>query len=493
MARFDRSEILKKAEELGRKAKAAGKAGVDKLKGGAKATVEEVKLKTGSAAGRANENLKSGTRPKFTNQRSNTGPTPEPKGGRVVNDTTKLSNKVGRGLKFAGRVASRASGPLAAGFAGFEAGQAIVGSDFGKRQLRDFNIGGLGELDISGNPTIDALNAPGLTRPPTDSGGFFSTDARSLNPNRFVEELDQGQNGSGSLTRDQLLRGEQFNPDEPNVPLGDSRLRTEGRTFATTADEQDPEAPVNEQDPNNKRVSLREALTGFERTDNALGDALALKTRLGLAGEFNKGLNTRNQFGLDQKKFGLEQDEFGETKRQNDFDNAIDLHSAQLDEATLAGTISQAAADGRKNENKVLMDALGNADTTQQKTDITFTQARKDNFDPESLAVQTMFSVVMREVAAEEDSAVGKIFNAIMPGFLGGGDPFSSIADSFDGTAPLLDADSMSAFSIQDGGLFAVKEEGGPPSFVINLSDLPDTSSQFLQSVFARRKQSLRQ
>lgn len=485
------------AGELGRKGFEAGKSALGRGAAAGAEKIDDVNRARGPAAGRANERAASGERRDFTGRKSNSpGASREPAGGRVVNDTTKLSNKVGKGLKFAGRFASRAFAPVAVGATALEAGiaggKAIVGSDFGKRQLRDANIGGLGDLDPFGNPTIDALDAPDMVRPPTDSGGFFSTDARSLNPNRFVEDLDQGPASlnTSPLSRDQLLTGQQFDPNKPNVPLGGPA--TEGRTFDTEASAGAPaQAESPGQDPNNKRLSLKDALAGFSRTDNALGDAMALNSRLGLAGAFNKGLGDRNKFGLDERKFGLDERKQDETERQNDFSNAIDLNTANLENLAAQGDISEAEAVTRVRENTVFKNLLDNAGTPEAKRDVAFTQARKTGFDLESAAGQTMLSIAMRELQGEEDSGFGKFLNAITPGV---SDPFGSVFDSADGPAPLLGADTLKDFTIKDGAIYADKEGKGVQSYMLQISDLPDTTGQFLKSVIGRqtKKKTLR-
>lgn len=484
------------ARRLGEASKRGFEAGKSALGRGAAAgaeKIEDVKRARGPAADRVNERIKTGgERPKFTGRTSNAGPAPEPPGGRVVNDTTKLSSKVGRGLKTAGRFAARASLPVSAGLAGFEAGQAIVGSKFGRSNLHQADINAGRVSDITGLSNTETLDEPDQVRPQGDSGGFFSTDARSLNPNRFVEDLDQGPPSlnSPALTRDQLLTGQQFDPNKPNVPLGDTT--TEGRTFDTEASAGAPaQAESPGQDPNNKRLSLKDALAGFSRTDNALGDAMALNSRLGLAGSFNKGLGDRNKFGLDERKFGLDERKQDETERQNDFSNAIDLNTANLENLAAQGDISEAEAVTRVRENTVFKNLLDNAGTPEAKKDVAFTQARKTGFDLESAAGQTMLSIAMRELQGEEDSGFGKFLNAITPGV---SDPFGSITDSADGPAPLLGADTLKDFTIKDGAIYADKEGKGVQSYMLQISDLPDTTGQFLKSVIGRqtKKKTLR-
>lgn len=315
------------------------------------------------------------------------------------------------------------------------------------------------------------LRSP-LARPADEEGGFFTNADGTRRFADTEQAVNQSQTSADFVPSDKRI-------PENTDPNTDQEVTADAGGAGSTGGP--PALPstgaAGERDDGRRRVSLRDALAGFERSDNPLADAAKLQARLGLA----SGNNTSLQNTL----------EFEEEQRQSDFDNAIDLHGAQIDELTARGTISAAEADARKAENVVFQDLLGNVDKDQSlsdsqkaqaKKDITFQQARL-NPDPESAAVQTAFSIIFREIAAEEDSGFGKFLNAITPGV---SDPFSSIFDAADGKAPLLDAETIGLFSIVDGQLKADKGDG-VQSHVLSLSDLPDTSAQFLQEVLGRR------
>jgi len=438
----------------------------------------------GGPASRANEKIRvrqntvgpdrpTGSNTGTTSNRVNR-PTSAPEPPRVKGSPLKNAFRTG------GRFASRALPPLAVGATALEAGVAggkhLMDTEGGRNLLRqasgplDEALGLTGGADVSGvtgQDTLSNLDNPDQVVPRGTSGGFFSTDERSLNPGRSVEELDAGSGPTPVGLRD-LLTGNVNAPVEPE--------QTE-QTTAPTAPED--AAPA---ETGGKRRTLREALAGFKRSNNPLADAMKLNARLGLADSHNQSLRKTQ--------------EFDETKRQNDFTNAMDLHAARIDEMAAAGDISQAEADGRKAENQVTKDAYDRIDKSnlsdskkeQAKTDFTFTQSRNTGHDTESLATQTMFTRVLQEIRGEEGGAISKIIGGIVPNFLGGASGSSSFTDAFDGKAPLMDAETIDMFAIDNDGNLTADKGDGVQSFVLSLEDISDTSAQFLQEVLGKRK-----
>jgi len=211
------NKISEKIENV--RAKAPGVASRTKTSLGdaAQQAKSTVKQNVGSAASRANERLRAGT----TSNTSTSRIKLDPATGRPVqpNVPRVKGSRFGQALRGGGRFASRALPPLAVGATALEGGMALGGAaidtETGRNFLRqasgpiDEALGLTGGADVSGitgQDTLSNLNNPNQVVPGGTSGGFFSTDADSLNPGRSVADLDTAA-GPAPRTLDAALTG----------------------------------------------------------------------------------------------------------------------------------------------------------------------------------------------------------------------------------------------------------------------------------------------
>ncbi len=401
-----------------------------------------------------------------------------PKVTSAVNDTTK---GLKANAKKVGKLGLKTAAPLAVMDAVNTGGRELVrnGPQGLFNKVKDFVtqpvtpellLKGLGGLVGTAQNPMDTIKGMADTAMsiPTELGKFaaerMASDETRRNLAGGIGTQPFGSDPSTSVLNaieDESLLDENF--DQPQElsqaappPVQDSNALPvgDGAAAGTTAVDGSV-APAE----NNQPLSLRDALNGFKRTGNVIGDGLALQSRLGISSSINRTQEKRLKFQEEQ--------------RNNDFDHAVGLAELEIEGMKAQGLTTRNDIKKQQLANQSWQDAVGaidgrndlsDADKDTQVKSVSFQAAETSGFNPGSPPTLELYAGISDAIEASRDEGLARLQHG-----------FGAFGDK---DAPLFDAGTVQDFTVSDGVVYF---DGDPVSDLDEIGDKQD--QQYIMAV----------